>query len=49
MSNKINTGPELQGFTRLITDATIGITDVVEAMHKQVVHPPFCPQPLFNT
>lgn len=43
MSNKINTGPELQGFARLITDATIGITDVVEAMHKQVVHPPFLP------
>jgi len=33
----------LQGLTRLITDATIGITDLVEAMHKRVVHPPLLP------
>ena len=43
MSNKINTGADLPGLTRLITDATIGITDLVEAMHKRVVHPPFLP------
>jgi len=43
MSNKINTGADLPGLTRLITDATIGITDLVEAMHRRVVHPPFLP------
>jgi pimeloyl-ACP methyl ester carboxylesterase len=43
MANKIKTGPILQGLTQLITDATIGIIDVVEAMHKRVVHPPFLP------
>lgn len=43
MSNKINNSTYLQGVTRLITDATIGITDLVEAMHKRVVHPPFLP------
>ncbi len=43
MSNKQNTGSDLQGLSRLITDATIGITDVVEAMHKRVIHPPFLP------
>lgn len=43
MSIKKNTSSDLQGITRLITDATVGITDLVEAMHKQVVHPPFLP------
>jgi len=43
MSNKRNTSSELQGLTRLITDATIGITDLVEAMHRRVVHPPILP------
>ncbi len=43
MSNKKNTSSDLQGLTRLITDATIGITDLVEAMHKRVVHPPLLP------
>ncbi|MFK8104259.1 MAG: alpha/beta hydrolase [Saprospiraceae bacterium] len=43
MSNKKNTSSDLQGITRLITDATIGITDLVEAMHRRVVHPPFLP------
>jgi pimeloyl-ACP methyl ester carboxylesterase len=43
MSNKIKIGSDLQGITRLITDATIGITDLVEAMHQRVVHPPFLP------
>lgn len=41
MSKK--TGSDLQGLTRLIKDATIGITDLVEAMHNRVVHPPFLP------
>ena len=43
MSNKRKTGSELQGLTRLIADATVGITDLVEAVHKRVVHPPFLP------
>lgn len=43
MSNKSNTGSDIQGLTRLITDATIGLTDVVEAIHKRVIHPPFLP------
>lgn len=43
MSNKKNTSADLQGLTRLITDATVGITDLVEAMHKRVVHPPLLP------
>ncbi len=43
MPNKQNTNSNLQGLTRLITDATIGITNLVEAMHKRVVHPPFLP------
>ena len=43
MSNKKKTSTELQGIARLITDATIGITDLVEAMHQRVVHPPFLP------
>ncbi len=43
MSNKRNLGSELQGITSLIAHATIGVTDLVEAMHKRVVHPPFLP------
>jgi pimeloyl-ACP methyl ester carboxylesterase len=40
---KKNTGSDLQGVTRLITEATVGITDLVEAMHRRVVHPPMLP------
>lgn len=36
-------GIDLQGLSRLITDATIGITNLVEDVHKRVVHPPFLP------
>ena len=43
MSNKKKSSSDLQGITRLITDATLGITDLVEAMHRRVVHPPFLP------
>jgi pimeloyl-ACP methyl ester carboxylesterase len=43
MSNKTKLDSDLQGVTRIITDATIGITELVEAMHKRVVHPPFLP------
>lgn len=43
MSNKNNVSSDLQGITSLISDATIGVTDLVEAMHKRVTHPPFLP------
>ncbi len=43
MAKKVKTGPLLQGITQLITEATTGITDLVEAMHRRVVHPPFLP------
>jgi pimeloyl-ACP methyl ester carboxylesterase len=43
MANKKSESSGLQGITRLITDATIGITDLVEAMHRRVVHPPLLP------
>jgi len=43
MSNKKKVSTVLQGISYIVTDATIGITDVVEAVHKQVVHPPFLP------
>lgn len=37
------TGPFLQGITRLLTDATLGTTDIVESMHHRIVHPPLLP------
>lgn len=43
MSNKRKVGSDLRGVTQLITEATVGVTDLVEAMHKRVVHPPFTP------
>ncbi|WP_034061542.1 PGAP1-like alpha/beta domain-containing protein [Lacinutrix jangbogonensis] len=43
MSNKKNTDSKLQGVSRLITDATLEITDLVESMHRRIVHPPFLP------
>ena len=43
MSNKKSVSADLQGLTRLITDATIGLIDLVEDMHRRVVHPPFWP------
>lgn len=43
MSNKKSTSSDLQGLTRLITDATLGVTDLVEAMHTRVLNPPFLP------
>lgn len=38
-----NTSSKLKGIARLMTDASVGLIDVVEAMHKRVVHPPFLP------
>lgn len=44
MSKKIPVSHhDLQGYTRLLTDATIGITDVVETMHRRILYPPFLP------
>lgn len=43
MSKKIKPDSNLQGITRIVTDVTIGITEIVEAMHKRIVHPSFLP------
>ncbi len=43
MSNKTNKDSDIQGLVRLITDATIGITALVEAMHQRILYPPFLP------
>ncbi|WP_411893318.1 esterase/lipase family protein [Winogradskyella sp. A2] len=43
MPNKKQTSSYLQGVTRIIIDTTIGITNLVETMHKRVVHPPLLP------
>jgi pimeloyl-ACP methyl ester carboxylesterase len=43
MSKKTKPDSELQGLTHLIVDATVSVTDLVEEMHKQVVHPSFLP------
>lgn len=43
MKNNKKKESDLQGVTRLVTDATIGITEVVQAMHNRIVHPPFLP------
>ena len=43
MSNKKNLPADLQGITRMLTDASLGITDIVQAMQKQIVHPFFLP------
>jgi pimeloyl-ACP methyl ester carboxylesterase len=43
MSNKKYLSSDLQGLTRLITDATLGVTNLVEAMHNRIVHPPLLP------
>lgn len=43
MSSKNSPHTDYKGLARLITAATIGITDLVEAMHRRVVHPPFLP------
>jgi pimeloyl-ACP methyl ester carboxylesterase len=43
MTKKKKPSSDAQGIGRIITDATLGVTDIVEAMHKRVVHPPFLP------
>ena len=43
MANKLKTSSGLQGLIRIIADATVGTTDLVEGVHKRVVHPPFLP------
>lgn len=43
MLKKTKKDSEIQGLTHLIVDATIGVTDIVEAVNKQIVHPPFLP------
>ena len=43
MVDKKNTSTTLLGVTNLIVDGTIGVTNLVETMHKRVVHAPFLP------
>ena len=43
MPFKKPTDSALQGINRLIVDATVEVTDLVEAMHRRIVHPPFLP------
>lgn len=43
MTKKTKKASELQGINHLIVDATIGVTNLVEDMHKQIVHPPLLP------
>ncbi|MFC7357539.1 esterase/lipase family protein [Jejudonia soesokkakensis] len=43
MANNSKEGSDLQGLATLLTDASLGITDLVEAMHKRIVNPPFIP------
>jgi pimeloyl-ACP methyl ester carboxylesterase len=43
MSKKTKKDSEIQGISQLIVGATIGVTNLVEAMHQQIVHPPFLP------
>lgn len=38
----INTS-DIQGTTRILTDATLSIVDLVEDVHKRIVHPSFLP------
>ena len=34
---------DFQGLTRMATDVTIGITNIVQDVHRQILHPPFLP------
>jgi pimeloyl-ACP methyl ester carboxylesterase len=43
MSIKLKTDSSLQGSTRIIRDAAIGLTNLVESMHNRIVHPPLLP------
>lgn len=44
MSNKKERTTALQGLNKLIADAVIGITDLVEEQHQQILDPPFLPR-----
>lgn len=43
MSKKTKKDSDLQGINRLLMDATINVTDLVEDMHNRIVHPSFLP------
>lgn len=43
MPNKSHKEAEIQGLIRLVAEATIGVTNLVEEMQERVVHPPFLP------
>jgi len=34
---------DLRAYVRMLTDASLGITDLAEALHKRIVHPPLLP------
>ncbi|HUH74159.1 MAG TPA: alpha/beta hydrolase [Chitinophagales bacterium] len=43
MNSKTNSNSDLQGIVQIIKDSTIGITQIVQAMHHTIVHPPTLP------
>ena len=43
MSDQKSVGTGLQGLIRMVADATIEITDLVETVHRRIVHPSFLP------
>ena len=43
MSTKKKVSEILKGVNHLVLDATIGVTNLAESVHKQVVNPPFLP------
>ncbi len=43
MPKERKSSSDLQGIVRLASEATLNVADLVEAMHKQIVHPPFMP------
>lgn len=43
MAKQNKTDSKLQGINRMAVDASIELTDLVENMHKRIVHPPLLP------
>lgn len=43
MSEKINPVSHIQGITCLLIDGMLNVTDIVEDMHRTIVHPTFLP------
>lgn len=49
MVRKTKPDSKLQGTVRLVTEATVGLIDIVEDMHQRMVHPPFLPSTVLQT